>query len=305
MSTDAPEVEVAVARIHDLGYKRYVGTRRPQKTRYQVIVRNMLRMSWKGWWRAKLWVVGTAAAVFGVGIGMLTYREKVAPHAEKLIGERALTVPDFLLAHSFSGFAWAAFLLSMTVIAGTVARDLGAGAFEFYFSRPVRTRDYILGKLGGACLLVGVPLLLAPLLLALFRVGLEADNLGLVWAVIPQTLLIGTVSTVVYAAVPLAFSCITRKPRDAIIAWAAYYLVVGSLVSVIALTAGIEELMALDIGAALRGVSFGFYGWEGLAGAPVPPLGASLVALFGHAVAALAFIAWRVRTIERAGLGGG
>lgn len=298
------EAEVAVARIHDLGYKRYVGTRRPQNTRYLVIAGNTLRMAWAGWWRAKLWVIGTGAAVFGVGLGMLIYREKFAPTAEKLIGERALTVPDFLLAHSWSGFAWAAFLLSMTVIAGTVARDLRAGAFEFYFSRPIRPRDYILGKLGGACALIGVPLLIGPMLLALFRVGLEADNLGLVWAVVPQTLLIGVVTTVVYAAIPLAFSCVARKPRDAIIAWAAYYLVLGPLVSGIALTTGIEELMALDISGALRGVTFGFYGWGALAGAPVPPLGVSLVALFGYAAAAVALVAWRVRAIERAGLGG-
>jgi ABC-2 type transport system permease protein len=298
-------IDPGAARIHDIGYSRYDGVRRPQRQRYRVIVANMLRMAWRGWWRAKLWVVGTGAAVLGVGIAMLTFREKLAPAAERMLGERAFTVPDFLLAHSFSGFVWAAFLLSMTVIAGTVARDLRAGAFEFYFSRPVRARDYLLGKLGGSLLLVGVPLLLGPMLLALFRVGLEAGNLGRVWQVIPQTLLIGSVASVVYAAVPLAFSSMARKPRDAIIMWAAYYLVLGPSFSAISLATGVSEIMVVNINGALTGVVFGFYGWEALAGTPVPPLGLSLIALFAYGAAALLVLSWRVRAIERAGIGGG
>lgn len=297
-------IEPPTARIHDIGYKRYVGTRKPQSQRYRVIVGNMLRMAWQGWWRAKMWVVGSGAAVVGLGIAMMLAREKLAPMAERVLGDRALTIPDYLLALSFSGFAWAAFLLSMTVVAGTVARDLRAGAFEFYFSRPVRASDYLIGKLGGSMLLVGIPLLVAPMLLALFRVGLAAGDIGKVWQVIPQTLLIGAVSTVVYAAIPLAFSCLARKPRDAIIMWAAFYLVVGPIFSGIALASGIKELLVLNINGALSGVTFGFYGWENLAPGPVPPLWASLISLSAYGVVALAVVNWRVRAIERAGVGG-
>lgn len=299
-----PEQAPTAAQIHDLGYKRYVGSRRPQRSRYRVIVRNMLRMSWRGWWRAKAWIIGSAMVVFGLGTAMMVYREKLADKAERM-GGFALAIPDTLLAQSFQWLAWMAFLLTMTVIAGTVARDLRAGAFEFYFSRPVRSLDYVLGKLGGACLLVGGPLLVGPTLLSLFRVGLETDKLGSVWKVVPETILIGVISTVVYAAIPLAFSALARRVRDAMILWAAFYLVIGGLARAAAIVSGAKILYAFDVYGALLGVTYGFYGWSFGAGRIIPPLGLSLAVLSAYAVGAVALLFWRVRAIERAGIGGG
>ena len=40
--------ERPAAAIHDLGYKRYVGTRRPQSTRWRVLVKNVVSTSWRG-----------------------------------------------------------------------------------------------------------------------------------------------------------------------------------------------------------------------------------------------------------------
>ena len=54
------------AAIHDLGYQRYVGTRKPQRTRYQVIVRNLVGMSWQGWWRYKMPLAIAAILVLSV-----------------------------------------------------------------------------------------------------------------------------------------------------------------------------------------------------------------------------------------------
>ena len=55
------------AAIHDLGYQRYVGTRKPQRTRYQVIVRNLVGMSWQGWWRYKMPLAIAASVTIGIG----------------------------------------------------------------------------------------------------------------------------------------------------------------------------------------------------------------------------------------------
>ena len=65
------------AAIHDLGYQRYVGSRRPQHTRYQVIVRNLVAMSWKGWWRYKLSLASGVMIMVGVGVAMYVTRLEV------------------------------------------------------------------------------------------------------------------------------------------------------------------------------------------------------------------------------------
>jgi ABC-type transport system involved in multi-copper enzyme maturation permease subunit len=299
------DAQVPAAAVHDLGYKRYLGTRRPQNTRYRVIVGNVLSMAWRGWWRAKIWIVGSAAGVFVLGLLMLTFREKLGASASGPAGELILSFPDTILAISFRLAGIAAFLFGLIAVAGTVTRDLGAGAFEFYFSRPVRSLDYVLGKLVGSCLLLGAPLLAGPTLLALFRVGLETDNLGKVWLVIPQTMLTGAISTVVYAAVPLAFSALARRPRDAMILYAAFYVVIGGVLRVAAEITGTRAIAAFDIYDALLGITYGFYGWDVFAGRALPPQGASLAVMALYAAAAVALLFWRVRAIERAGIGGG
>ena len=45
--------ETARGAIHDLGYKRYLGSRRPPSTRWRVIMRHQLAMGWRTWWRFK------------------------------------------------------------------------------------------------------------------------------------------------------------------------------------------------------------------------------------------------------------
>ena len=48
---------MSAGQIHDLGYKRYVGSRRAVSTRWTVIMRHQIATAWAGWWRYKLWLV--------------------------------------------------------------------------------------------------------------------------------------------------------------------------------------------------------------------------------------------------------
>ena len=56
--------------IHDLGYQRYVGSRRAARTRWRVIVKNQLSVAWKTWWRYKA-VLGLAVITTFVAAGFL------------------------------------------------------------------------------------------------------------------------------------------------------------------------------------------------------------------------------------------
>jgi hypothetical protein len=169
----------------------------------------------------------------------------------------------------------------------------------------VRPADYLLGKIGGAMLVVAPVMLLPPVAVALFRVGLtrELESLGATLAMVPKTVLLGALSTLFYALVPLAFSALTNRPTHAVVYWATWYLVVGSISYGVAALSHQPALAALDIPAALLGVTSALFDVS-LSGRPVPPLAASLLALAIYAATSLAILLLRVRSVHGTGIGG-
>lgn len=294
------------AAIHDLGYKSYVGTRRPQRTRYRVIVKNLLSHAWRGWWRMKIWV--GSAAITTVVIGALMYLSK--NEIFDVIERQGLKLnfADALLPMSFIWYTKIGFVLTLTVGAVVVANDLRVGAFEFYFSRPVRPVDYVLGKIGGLLLMMGTVLFIGPVLLALFRLGISESTDELVdnLMVVPRTVLVAGVGTLAYAVAPLAFSAISARNRHTMAAWAAFYLVAGSIAVAIAEGTGQPNIAAFDVATAVTGFARGVYDVTIIGEMRQQPsieACAAVLALYGAAAVALVF--WRVRRAQRAGMGGG
>lgn len=299
------EARGARATIHDLGYRRYLGTRRPQHTRWLVILKNLLVMSWRGWWRAKLWIIGAAMAVVATGAVMYVSRNEIFERF--LAGGSQVTWADALLPLSFDWFAKITFTLTLTIASGVVSRDFRAGAFEIYFSRPVRPLDYALGKAGGVLTLTAAVLVGGPLLLALFRLGLsrDLDDLTASLILVPKAVLCGAVAALAYALAPLAFSALSDRPRNTIAAWAAWYLVVGTLFQGIAQGTGQMAIAAVDLHAAAVGLAHAVFEVSFFGGRVAPPLWASALSLAVYTAGAALFLGWRLSRAERAGLGGG
>src|SRR4030095_1170774 len=82
---------------------------------------------------------------------------------------------DVVLFQSQQFFALWGIILSATVATAAIADDLKSGAFQFYFSRPLRPQDYVRGKLLGLFVLVGLSTFLGPLVLAIIRACLVDD----------------------------------------------------------------------------------------------------------------------------------
>ncbi|HTE49817.1 MAG TPA: hypothetical protein VK698_03020 [Kofleriaceae bacterium] len=297
----------AAAAIHDLGYKRYLGNRRPQSTRWRVLVKNVVTTSWRGWWRMKMWVIGCAVTTVAIGVPMYISRDRIF---EELV-RRGMTVrwSDALLPLSFRFFPWFAFILAAAGAAGAVARDLRAGAFEFYFSRPVRPIDYVLGKVVGSAMVVSTALLAGPFLLSLFRVGLarDLDEVLPALALVPRMLLVGMLGSVAYAVVALAFSSMSTRPRITTAMWAAFYLLFGSIAEGLAFALRTPDLAAISLPRAVEGFAFGLFqvsvppGFGRL----TPGIAASYGALLAYTAVGLIVLQIRVKRAERAGLGGG
>jgi ABC-type transport system involved in multi-copper enzyme maturation permease subunit len=304
--TPAPTAHAAV---HDLGYERYTGARRAQSTRYRVLVKNLLTMSWRGWWRMRLWFLAAVIAVMVAGalLYAAVYLKQFTPVGGMARSGTPLSFLDAILPVTIdAAFAKLGFLLGLTALAPVIAKDLRAGAFEFYFSRPVRPRDYVLGRVLGACLVMGVVVFAGPLLLALVRVGLSSGQGELTQAlpIVYQTLAAGAVATIAYALLPLAFGALSTKPGHTIAIWATFYLVIGNVAFGIAHATDVRALAAVSVKESVMALVYAIYEVD-ITQELLPPVWAAGTALAVYVAAALAFLSWRVGRAERAGLGGG
>jgi ABC-2 type transport system permease protein len=264
--------------IHDIGYARYAGERRPPSTLWRVIMRHHLSYGWKTLWRFKPWMMSAIGITLVAGVVMYVSQNALFE------GMRQRGAPlkflDGIVPFAFRFYVMAAFLLTMTVGAAVVARDEETGAFTFYFSRPVRPRDYVIGRLAGMAILTAIILAAGPVLLTLFRIGLSRTTSEAIELIpwVGRALFVGLLGAFAYAALPLAISAMAGKRTIALGAWAAWYVVVTSiLVGISRVTWG--PLAAVDIAASVMSLAFGLWDIDFLANEMQVPLSAAIVSL--------------------------
>lgn len=282
--------------IHDLGYARYAGERRSPATLWRVILRQHLSYSWKTMWRFKMWL-GVALITTTVA-GVVMYLQKTELPAGGALGDSALLV-------GFIFYRYAALAVSITVGAAVIARDQERGAFTFYFSRPVRPHDYVLGKLTGQLVLIGVLFIAGPLVLALFRIGLAADRAERLeqLSMIPRVLAVGGMGTVTFATLPLAISAMVGRRNLALAIWAAYYFV-G--ITVLGLIGGHFwlPLAAIDPGRAVEALTVAVFDFPmGDQARHVAPAWAALASMGAQSLIAAGVVMWRVKRLAEGAVG--
>ena len=299
-SEPAATAHEPAARVHDLGYKRYTGARRPQASRYRVIGYKFVSIAWRGRWRMKVWIIG--ASFTALVIAVLMYASEGLSRFMRA-GQK-LPLTDALLPMSFQFFEITAFALTMTVLASSIAGDLRTGAFEFYFSRPVRTWDYVSGKVAGAVIIVGVVLFLGPVILALVRIGLSEDVAGAVH-LLPRAAFVGFLATMVYAVMPVMFSALSSNRLHTVPAWGAFYFLTTVLVPVLSKGTDIPALEALDIPRSIHTLAYATFDVVPLFERARPSVWVAIVGLVGYLTLGLAILYWRVSMAEKRGMGGG
>ncbi len=292
--------------IYDLGYKRYVGTRRSAATRWLVIMRHQLGMGWRKWWRYKV-ALGLAVITMFIAGGIIYFlgSEMLRGFGARRTGV-LVTIADSVLPLSIRFFCMSAFVLTLTLGASIVASDNQSGAFTFYYVRSIRPRDYVLGKLAGFGTLVATILLVPPLLLACFRIGMSetvdqmVDNL----VIIPKTIVIGLLGTLAYTTLPLALSSLVSKRRYALALWAAYYVIVGNMAFGLSHVIS-PKLAALDIPSAMLTVSFELFELNPLLrGFGQMTLDVAVIGLLVQSGLGIALLWYQVSRDQRHGVGG-
>jgi hypothetical protein len=297
---------LAKGEIHDLGYKRYAGARRPPSTRWRVIMRHQISTAWKTWWRYKA-ALAWAVVMTCIWGGLLffasnkTFQMGGANSMSQLFSSAALPM-------SIEWFARGGFYLSLTLGAGAIAGDFGSGAFTFYFARSTRPRDYVLGKLAGYGFLVATLVMAGPLVLAGLRLGIcdtTSEVVAHLW-VVPAALAVGAVMTIAYAVVPLGFSALLPDRRNALALWAAYYLVFGTVMQLIGRFGG-GSLAAFDLPTACLSIAFDLFDFAPIFGRRAARQLSPEIALLSiaiHAGVAITILWWRVSRAQKSGVGG-
>lgn len=304
-----------VGTVHDLGYKRYHGTRLPQNLRWRVIMRQQLGFAWKTWWRFKLSMVSAVVATLVSGAVMYVASDTAMEMLGRgggggrgfnPVSEMALRFIDGILPLSVVWYCKIGFIASMTVAASTVATDVRTGAFSFYFARSVRPADYVLGKAAGLALLAGLLTLAGPVLLAILRVGLSSSTADVVAQLrgVGYAMIVGLCATALYSIVPFGFSALVADRRWAIGLWALYYVAFGSMMTGLGIAVW-PPLAALDLPGALSRISYALFDVTLLR---QPGSSFSVVwdaaSITLHTAAALALVGWRVSKAARDGVGG-
>lgn len=290
--------------VHDLGYKRYIGTRRSASTRWLVVMRHQLAMGWKKWWRWKL-AIGVAFITLAIASGLLFFAtgKEMRSFAR---GDIVMTFADGVVPLSLSHFFRAAFVLSIAMGATIIASDTQSGAFTFYYVRSIRPRDYVLGKLAGYGLQVATLVIVGPLILAGMRLGLAVSNGEIIERldIIPKVLAVGLLATLTYTTVPLAISALIPNKRYALAAWAAYYVVVGGIATGIALKVA-PIVGVIDLQMALQSVTLQLFDVKIVRGPSIDiPLAAAVIGILVQSALAIGVIWFQVSRDQRSGVGG-
>ncbi len=295
---------MSAGQIHDLGYKRYVGSRRAVSTRWTVIMRHQIATAWAGWWRFKIWLIAAFLVTAVCSILLYTLGDQLFQGIGGIGGVLTRFV-DGILPNSTKWYGRAGFVVSLAISATVVAGDLQSGAFTFYFARSMRPRDYVLGKLAGLSVVLALIMAAGPLVLAGVRVGLS-DSVDQAIEMLPmlyKALAVGALGTLLYTAIPLGFSALIANRRHAMAVWAAYYLLIGWIALGLSLLTT-PALSALDLASALHTVSLHLFGLHATGPAGDPPTSAALISILGHAAIAIGLVVWRVRHAQQTGVGG-
>jgi ABC-2 type transport system permease protein len=269
--------------IFNLGYRPWEGKVEPGLERWWVIAETGIRLAWRSMWLRRLLLLAWGPAVF-IGLGFFTFERSIKDHlfvgsglqtgdgSVAALGMVFSRLPNWNVVMTafaeamaqdgeLSGArhtAWAWLLLTffrypqgvlLILVVGIVAppliaHDLRSKAFLIYFSRPITTWKYLLGKAGIVCVYLALISTLPALCLYVLGVLLSPD-LGVLrhtWDLPLRILAASAVVMIPTTSLALCYSSLTHESRFAGFGWfvtwgmgwiAYFYLTGGDLEMVV------------------------------------------------------------------------
>ncbi len=103
-------------------------------------------------------------------------------------------------------------LLAAIICSDVIADDLADSSFVLYFSRPVRTVDYLAGKFTGLLWVMALYCLVLPLIYVLVMMGTQSGrDYGGGLAILGKTFLVGLLTAVFFLPYGLLLSSLTKR----------------------------------------------------------------------------------------------
>lgn len=289
--------------IHDTGYQPYVGDRTRYGGRFLVIARNVFSVSMRSR-GVKVTLVLALLITVGAMVAMSLLGNTVATNARSR-GAPIPKVDQVILLAVDPWLMLCGFLLGMLVACATIANDLKMGAFQFYFARPIRPRDYVIGKLAGLFLLVGIPLFGGPVVLALVRLLMTDGITDLTnhLSVIPRAIALGAFGTAAFVLPSAGIGALMQSRVPAQAMYAIYFFLVGFVANLIGYGLKIKWIRLVSATQDVAVVGRALFGLD--PDPRDPPAWAAAATVAGLCALGYFAIHWRVRNAETAGLGNG
>ncbi len=282
--------------IYDQSYTPWAGTYTSRAARIRAMIAMELALPFRSTW--VLIVVLSAFAIVGSWLIILFLISSAQVPPVFAVGNRIYREEFF----NNTLFSMILMVLSATVGASLISRDVRHRALIMYFSRSITRADYLLGKFLALVLFLMFVTLVPGLLLFLGQLGMSLERVGAVERLedLGSILLHSLILTVPMSAVVLAFSSMTKRTYLAAILWVTFYFLSMTLspTLVTALKTDWPKILSWpNLTAHLGDLC---YAQRGAPPARVLDCGAAppLLILGAATVCSLAFVWWRLRSTE-------
>jgi hypothetical protein len=277
--------------LFEIGYRRYEGRRTSARLRWWPIARSGVTIAWRSKLLRRLVLVAYLPILyFGpvfFAIGRITDPETDLSRGPwRAIAEGVLTGPvvaqlrddptavrTAVWALVFTTFASSVQLALAALVAAVVgpvliSQDLRSKAFLLYFSRPISSVDYLLGKAGTLAGLLATVTLLPCLLLYALSIAFSPslETVAHTFPVLLDVVLASLAVVVPATLVMLVLSSLTRQARFATVAWAVVCAFGVMFHQVIRATRGLGEASwprLLSLGETVRAAQLAAFDVEG------------------------------------------
>jgi hypothetical protein len=205
--------------IHDQSYAPWSGTVASRGSRIRAMIGMELLQPFRNLWI--LLIIIMAFMIVGSWLLLLFFAASQQVIPPQVIGNRIYREGFY----NFFLFSMILMVLSGTVGASLIARDLRHHALLMYFSRSITRADYLAGKFLSLVLFLLFVTLGPGLLLFMGQLGMgqEKVTFGQRLADLGAITLHSLILTVPMSAVVLAFSSVTKRAYVASILWATFF----------------------------------------------------------------------------------
>ena len=193
--------------INRIKYRPWNGERNSHLRRVYAISRKIFLQKLKSKGILAILIIGMILVhVLPILFGALMEHEELT--ADMMVGDSG-----FMGGYLKNGLSIIFILLLVSVVCSDlIAQDLKDRSFVLYFSRPIKTLDYLIGKMGGAIgvtsILTFVPIIVFCLVMISTQTG---DDYGSSLSVLGKTIIAGVLTTVFFVSYGVMLSSLTTK----------------------------------------------------------------------------------------------